>query len=582
MTADSRRDFIVLATSFAAAAAGLAQGVGPALPQSPSPSPSPTPSPTPTPAAPPAGKIDEITAHTLEEAERLLGISFTDAERAQILRTIGEHRELVASVARELPNDRSPACVFSPRLPGKPTPPSTATGDPNLLPTTAPSVPTSDDDIAFAPLTTLACWLRDQKLTSERLTSISLNRIDRFAPKLLCCITVTAELARAQAKRADEEIAAGQWRGPLHGIPYGLKDIVDTKGILTTWGAEPWADRVPQSDAWVTTRLADAGAVLVAKTAVGALAYGDIWQGGMCRSPWNLEKGSSGSSAGSASGVAAGLFGFAIGTETLGSIVSPSDRCGAAGLRPTFGRVARTGVMALVWSMDKIGALCRSIGDTALVLAAINGRDDGDASSVDVPFHFDPLQSPRGLRVGYDPMWCRDNPYAEVATATIEAAREEGCEVIEIGMPRINPSPTILALYAEAAAAFDAMTRSSTDDRLSWQADEAWPNTFRRARFISAVDLLQADRIRRGHMLEMYELFSQLDAVIAPPFAGNLLVHTNWTGQPCAVFRAGFSGTGEPQAMTVMSRIFDEGTALRVASALERRLGAWTRRPPLA
>ncbi|MDZ4829545.1 MAG: amidase [Phycisphaerae bacterium] len=570
----SRRDFVLLSTALAASAARSAIGDDP-------------PTSTPASASPPlpAPGTNDITTATLAEAERVLGITFTESERGQIVRTIGDHREVIASIrkAGELPNPLAPATVFRAALPTKSAERVTRIGNPDSLDFGAlPPLPTSDDDLAFASLHDLARWIRDRALTSARLTDVYLARIERFAPKLRCVITVTADLARQQAKAADDEIRRSHWRGPLHGIPYGLKDVIDTKDIKTTWGAEPWKDRVPTSDAWVTKKLADAGAVLVAKTAVGALAYGDIWHGGMCRSPWNIEKGSSGSSAGSASGVAAGLFGFAIGTETLGSIVSPSDRCGAAGLRPTFGRVGRTGAMALVWTMDKIGALCRSISDTAFVLAAINGYDVDDPSSIDERFHFDRAADASELRVGIDRNWFANNPYAKVASAALEAAKAEGCKIVEIKTPEIDPSPTILTLYAEAAASFDAMTRSNTDDQLSWQADEAWPNTFRRSHLISATDLVQADRIRRRTMEAMHDYFDAVDCVLAPPFAGGLLVHTNATGQPCAVIRGGFTDIGEPQAVTVMGRLFDEGTILRVASAIERRLGVWERRPTMA
>ncbi|MFO0827492.1 MAG: amidase [Phycisphaerales bacterium] len=567
----SRRSFVLLSTALAASAARLAIGQDSS-------------------SAPPAANAakpapTDVTVATIAEAERVLGIAFTDKEREQIVRSIGEHRELVASIANagELPNSLQPATVFRAALPERPAQLVTTAGDPSGLDAgAAPPLPSNDDDIAFAPLADLARWLRGGAITSERLTEIYLARIARLAPKLVCVVTVTADLAGAQAKQADAEIRAGRWRGPLHGVPYGLKDIVDTANIATTWGAEPWKSRVPTSDAWVTKKLADAGAVLVAKTAVGALAYGDVWFGGMCRSPWNLERGSSGSSAGSACGVAAGLFGFGIGTETLGSIVSPSDRCGAAGLRPTFGRVGRSGAMALVWSMDKIGALARSIGDTALVLAAINGLDPRDASSVEQPFFFDRARDARGLRIGVDPAWLRDNPYAKVASAAVDAARAEGCEIVEIKTPDVDPTPAIVTLYAEAAAAFDAMTRSNRDDELAWQADEAWPNIFRRTRLVSSVDLVQADRIRRRTMEAMHDFFAQVDCVLSPPFAGGLLVHTNATGQPCAVIRAGFNDAGEPQAVTVMGRLFDEGTLLRAALAIERRLAVWQRRPALS
>lgn len=553
-----------MATAFAASAAGLA-GAGQA----------------PAPAPPTAGASDDdaITAETIREAEKLHALVFTPAEREQILRTIDEQRKLVRSLVRDLPNELAPAVTFHPRLPGLATPRITADGDPRALPGSAPPLPDNPEDIAFAPLGHLARWVRDRAITSSRLTLIALDRIDRIAPRLHCCITVTRDLAVAQAAAADAEIAAGTYRGPLHGIPYGLKDIVDTAGIPTTWGAEPWKDRVPTEDAVVTRRLREAGAVLVAKTAVGALAYGDIWFGGTCRSPWNVEKGSSGSSAGSAAGVASGLFGFAIGTETLGSIVSPCDRCGCAGLRPTFGRVARSGVMSLVWSMDKVGVLARSIADTGLVLQAINGSDVNDPSSVDEPFTWSSDRDAKGLLVGYDPKWCRDNPYAESAAAAVEAARRAGCEVIEIGLPRIDPNPALITLYAEAASAFAEMTRSGADDTLSWQADEAWPNTFRMSRLLGAVDLVTGERLRRRLCHGMFDLFDQLHAVIAPPFAGGLLALTNLTGQPCAAVRAGFDPAGEPQAVTVMGRIYDEGTVLRVAAAIERELAIADRRP---
>lgn len=569
---ETRRDFLVLATALAASAAGLAQAA-------PRPATQDAPGATPASTAPDTAASDAITLDTIREAEKLHLVNFTQAEREQILRTIGEQSKLVRSLIRDLPNELAPAVTFSPRLPGLATPRITGEGNPRAMPATSPPLPSDPTDIAFAPLAHLACWLRDRSITSTRLTEIYLGRIDRLAPKLLCCITVTRELALAQAKEADAEIAAGRYRGPLHGVPYGLKDIVDTAGIPTTWGAEPWKDRVPQADAVVTRRLREAGAVLLAKTAVGALAYGDIWFGGTCKSPWNMAKGSSGSSAGSASGVTAGLFGFAIGSETLGSIVSPCDRCGCAGLRPTFGRVARTGVMSLVWSMDKVGVLARSIADTGFVLDAVNGGDVDDPSSVDEPFTWTHAQDAKGLLVGYDPKWCRDNPYAESARAAVEAARRAGCEVIEIGLPRIDPSPALITLYAEAAAAFTEMTRTNADDTLSWQADEAWPNTFRSARLLSAIDLVTGERVRRRLCRGMFDLFDQLHAVIAPPFAGGLLALTNLTGQPCAVVRAGFDPLGEPQAVTVMARIYDEGTALRVAAAVERELGVADRRP---
>ncbi|MFM8643335.1 MAG: amidase, partial [Phycisphaerales bacterium] len=408
---------------------------------------------------------------------------------------------------------------------------------------------------------------------------LSLARLERLNPVLRCAITVTPEQAMRRAEAMDVELAAGRPRGPLHGIPWMAKDILDTAGIATTWGAEPWKDRVPTRDAWVVSALERAGAVLVGKSAVGALAYGAIWFGGTCRNPWNPEQGSSGSSAGSASAVAAGIVPFALGSETLGSIVSPCLRCGASGLRPTFGRVPRTGCMSLVWSMDKIGPIARSVGDCGIVLAAINGTDRGDPSSVDRPFRWSMRQDARGLRVGWVPAWFEGEAGGPLRPA-IDALRDAGVQLVELQPPQVAASPLLIPLLAECAAAFEQLTRDGDDDSLSWQADEAWPNTFRRSWFIPAVELVQASRLRRRAMQAMHAWFGQVDAVVSPPFAGDILLLTNACGQPCAVARCGFADPKTPRAVTVMSRLFDEGTALRVAAAIEARLGE-SRRPAL-
>jgi Asp-tRNA(Asn)/Glu-tRNA(Gln) amidotransferase A subunit family amidase len=378
----------------------------------------------------------------------------------------------------------------------------------------------------------------------------------------------------------DAELAAGRVRGPLHGIPWAAKDILDTKGVRTTWGAEPWKDRVPDRDAWAVDAMDRAGAVLVAKTAVGALAYGDIWFGGRCRNPWKPDEGSSGSSAGSASAVAAGIVPFALGTETLGSIVSPCTRCGASGLRPTFGRIPRTGCMALVWSMDKIGPIARSAADCGIVLSQLVGTDAGDPACDERPFRWSMSQDARGLRIGFAKGWF-DGP-AEPLRPALDALRAAGAELVEIAPPDLDPTPLHVPLYCEAAAAFERLTRSGSDDALSWQADEAWPNTFRQSWFIPAIEMVQCSRYRRAVMERMHAWFGAVDAVVCPPFAGNLLTITNATGHPCAVARAGFGTDGMPLTVTVMSRLFDEGTALRAAQAIEERLAAGARRPAIA
>jgi len=323
-----------------------------------------------------------------------------------------------------------------------------------------------------------------------------------------------------------------------------------------------------------------AGAVLVAKTAVGALAYGDIWFGGRCRNPWKPDEGSSGSSAGSASAVAAGIVPFALGTETLGSIVSPCTRCGTSGLRPTFGRIPRTGCMALVWSMDKIGPIARSAADCGIVLSQLVGTDAGDPACEERPFRWSMSQDARGLRIGFAKGWF-DGP-AEPLRPALDALRAAGAELVEIAPPDLDPTPLLVPLYCEAAAAFERLTRSGSDDALSWQADEAWPNTFRQSWFIPAIEMVQCSRYRRAVMERMHAWFGAVDAVVCPPFAGNLLTITNATGHPCAVARAGFGTDGMPLTVTVMSRLFDEGTALRAAQAIEERLAAGARRPAIA
>jgi len=558
-----RREFLLRATAVAAAGASLASASG----------------------APAGTGGTPITDATLAEAEKLAGIAFTETERAQILRTVGELRtqlEARGKSALELSEGSAPAEVFRAALPGQDATPVTATGNPAVLPLlkiAGDRAPT-DDELAWAGIPTLAAMLRARMVTSERLARLALDRLERLNPTLLCAITVMREPAIERARAMDAELAAGQVRGPLHGIPWAAKDILDTKGVRTTWGAEPWKDRVPDRDAWAVDAMDRAGAVLVAKTAVGALAYGDIWFGGRCRNPWKPDEGSSGSSAGSASAVAAGIVPFALGTETLGSIVSPCTRCGTSGLRPTFGRIPRTGCMALVWSMDKIGPIARSAADCGIVLSQLVGTDAGDPACDERPFRWSMSQDARGLRIGFANGWF-DGP-AEPLRPALDALRAAGAELVEIAPPDLDPTPLLVPLYCEAAAAFERLTRSGSDDALSWQADEAWPNTFRQSWFIPAIEMVQCSRYRRAVMERMHAWFGAVDAVVCPPFAGNLLTITNATGHPCAVARAGFGTDGMPLTVTVMSRLFDEGTALRAAQAIEERLAAGARRPAIA
>jgi Asp-tRNA(Asn)/Glu-tRNA(Gln) amidotransferase A subunit family amidase len=429
-----------------------------------------------------------------------------------------------------------------------------------------------------------------------------LDRLERFDPKLRCVVTLTRDLALAQARQADLEIAAGKYRGPLHGIPWGAKDLVDTAGIPTTYGAEPYRNRVPSQDAAVVHRLHQAGAVLVAKLSMGALALNDIWFGGQTMNPWLPEEGASGSSAGPGAAIAAGLVAFAIGSETEGSIVSPAMRCGITGLRPTYGRVPRTGAMTLCWSLDKLGPMTRGVEDAMLVLQAINGPDPGDVASRPSHLDFDSAAPAQGLRIGYFPGWMKESPATDVDRAVLRDAAKLGMVPVEVALPDWPYGSLNLILFAEAAAAFEELTLSGGLDRLKVQVPDAWPNVFRQARFLSAVDFVQADRLRRAVALEMVRIFSQVDLLLVPSLRDEMLTIGNFTGHPSLTFRAGFVEVAEarsdwapdpahplpkfspprrvPHGVTLIGRLFDEGTLARAGLAFERALNVAVERPP--
>ena len=552
------------------------------------------------------GEASAITAAAIMGAEALAGITYTETERQLMLDNIAAQVELAQRRrAVRLPDDLGPATRFDPRLPGFAMPDQ---GPFRWEPPTAP-LPEDEDAIAFAPVTALAGWIRGGQLSAARLTQLYLARIERIAPRLECFAVVTAAAALRRAEVLDAMLARGEWLGPLHGIPYGMKDILDTACVETSWGAETHRGRVPTEDAFVTILLHEAGAVMLGKTTVGALAYGDIWHGGTTRNPWNIEEGSSGSSAGSASAVAAGLVGFAIGTETLGSIVSPSTRCGTTGLRPTFGRVSRRGAMPLCWSLDKIGPICRAAEDTALVLAALNQPDPADAFQIPVPFGYASARAVAGLRLGYyEQDFAADGAYP-LDRAALDAARSLGMEIVPLERPDLPYDALMSILFAEAAASFEDLTLSDRDDDLAWQESSAWPNAFRKARFLSAVDHVQLDRLRRRVMQVMDEAFRGVDAIIGPSLAGPMLVITNFTGHPCLCLRSGFrdsptrprlslarsrldlgeKAAGErtvgpsftvPHSISLWGRLFDEGTIVALGKALERALAVAGRRPP--
>ena len=538
---------------------------------------------------------EALAAGDLARAERIMGLEYTAAERQQILAEIEDQITAMHRVrALSHPNHLAPAQTFDPRLPEKDYGPQE--NFVNLAATPASNLPGDEVDIAFAPLTALSHWVQGSRISSLDLTEIYLKRIETHAPALECFVTVTADMARRQAIQADIELAAGKNRGPLHGIPFGLKDLMDVDGTPTTWGATPYKDRVAKGNAAVYDRLRAAGAVLLGKTTCGAIAYGDIWFGGVTRNPFNPLEGSSGSSAGSASATAAGLCGFAIGTETLGSIVSPSNRCGTTGLRPTFGRVSRVGAMALCWSLDKVGAICRSVEDTALVLAAINGFDRGDAGSLEMGFSYDGRKSLEGTRIGYMPAAFESDDATDVDNACLEAARSAGLNLVELALPELPYEAMVQYLIAEAAAAFEELTLSGKDDELVWQENRSWPNGWRTVRFLSAVDLINIDRLHRRVMGIMDQVFDQVEVIIGPNFAASMLTITNFTGHPQLALRGGFRELATrprfgghqqaegvthrvPQAFSVFGPLFGEGDVLRVGRLLEQELGVAGERP---
>jgi len=547
----------------------------------------------------------EVSPETFAEAEKLLQVEMTSTERnvaaASWRRTMAALYERRTGLRKfELPATAAPATRWNPVLPGLKAGPERerfvrSNGS-------AGPLPANDDEIAFAPVTRLSRWIQQKQLTSERLTNIYLKRIEQFDPQLRCVITLTRELALQQARRADAEIAAGKWRGPLHGIPWGGKDLLDTAGIPTTYGAEPFRNRVPDKDAAVVKRLQDAGAVLVAKLSLGALALNDIWFGGQTMNPWLLEEGASGSSAGPGAATAAGLVGFAIGSETGGSIVSPAMRCGITGLRPTYGRVPRTGAMTLCWSLDKLGPMTRTVEDAMLVLHAISGPDAGDLASVASKLDFDANTSVRGLRVGYFPMWMRQRPATEVDAAALAMAQKLGMHTVELTLPNWPYNSLNLILFAEAAAAFEEITLDGQVNELKAQVPDAWPNIFREARFLSAVDFVQTDRLRRRVAEEMARLFSEVDLLLVPSLRDEILTITNFTGHPSLTLRAGFVEVAKarsdwapdpnhplptfspprrvPHGVTLIGRLFDEGTLGSAGIALERAFSVAAERPP--
>jgi Asp-tRNA(Asn)/Glu-tRNA(Gln) amidotransferase A subunit family amidase len=529
-----------------------------------------------------------ITKKTITEAEKINHLNFTDAERTQMLERLNERLENYEKLrAIKLDNSVPPALYFDPRSPGTKThcrDRCTSTIEPIKLSNfPLPPVPTELEKMAFYPLTHLSMLIKMRKVTSKQLTEMCLRRLKRYDPYLHCVVTLTEELALTQAKRADDEMDQGIYRGPLHGIPWGAKDLLATKGIPTTWGAKPYEDQVIDTNATVVERLEEAGAVLVAKLSMGALAQGDVWFKEKTRNPWNLSEGSSGSSAGAGSAVAAGLVGFAIGTETLGSIVSPCKRCGITGLRPSFGRVSRYGAMALSWSMDKIGPICRTVEDCAVVFDAIKGPDCRDLSVVNEHFTWDPNAGIDGLKIGFlEATFDADEENKAGSEAVLEALRNLGLDLIPIKLPDYPVLDMAFLLRVEAAAAFDELMMSGLDELLVSQGDEAWPNTFRAARFVPAVEYIQANRIRTLIIQEMAELMENVDVYVAPANDRINLTLTNLTGHPTVVVPSGLSKEGVPNnSVTFTGRLYGEAEALTLAKAYQETTEFHLKHPPM-
>lgn len=511
----------------------------------------------------------KITKEQIDGAEKIIGLNFTDAEKDSMLDNLNEQLTNYENIRKiDLPNSIPPAIMFNPIPIGfqinHEQKPIKFSNYSNV------KLPLNKDDLAFYSIGELAHLIKTRKITSTELTKFFIERLKKYGPVLHSVITLTEERALAEAKKADEEIAKGIYKGMLHGIPYGVKDLLSTKKYKTTWGSVPFKEQLIDEDATVIKKLHEAGAVLCAKLTMGELAWGDVWFGGMTRNPWDTTKGSSGSSAGSASSVSAGLLPFAIGTETWGSIVSPSTVCGVSGLRPTYGRVSRNGAMALSWSMDKIGVIGRNAEDLAIVFNEIRGLDENDLSLIDAAFNYNPKVNFKKLKIGYlKNDFAKKYPFHDNDSIALNKLKELGAELIPIELPNIATEDLSFILSAEAGAAFDELTRNNKDDLLVRQIKNAWPNVFRSSRFIPAVEYINANRIRFLLIQEMKKLFDKIDLYVSPSWVGNNLLLTNLTGHPCVVVPNGFSKNGTPTSFTFIGNLFDEAKIVAVAKAFQ-------------
>ncbi len=531
-----------------------------------------------------------ITTETIAAAEEIAGLEFSDAEREMMVEDLTEQRDNFAALRDlDLPNDLPPALVFDPTMGG--VQPPAMPGRPIEWTPRDANLPSGEEDLAFASVADLASLLRSRKVTSRQLVELFLRRLKKYDPVLHAVVTLTEERALERADQADRELDAGAWRGPLHGVPYGAKDLLAVRGYPTTWGATPYRDQVIDLDAAVVEKLDAAGAVLVAKLTLGALAWGDVWFGGKTRNPWTVEQGSSGSSAGPGAAVAAGLVPFAIGSETLGSIVSPSTRNGVTGHRPTFGLVSRYGAMTLSWSMDKLGPMARSAEDCALVFEAIRGADSRDPATVEAPFPFRQDFDVRTLQIGYYASAFEDDYVNKDADRrTLDVLRGMGIDLKPIELPHDLPVDAMLStLSVEAAAAFDALTLNRGIDTMVRQTEDAWPHVFRTARFVPAVEFIQASRARSRLMRQTSEALDGIDVFVTPSYGGKVLSITNLTGHPCVCVPNDFktlddgalSARRAPASISFVGGLYKDAEVLSVAKAYQEATEYHRRRPPI-
>ena len=520
----------------------------------------------------------EISKNDIISSEKILGIEFSSSERDSLINTVARRLEQYKALREiDIPNNISFPLFYDPLPIGM----KISQGKDNFQFRDIKTLrPDNLEKCAFMTIPQLAYLIRTKQVSSEELTRMYLDRLKRYQNDLQCVVTLTEELAIEQARKADLEISNGKYLGLLHGIPWGAKDLLSVPNYKTTWGAVPFKDQIIDEKGTVVKKLEEAGAVLVAKLTLGALAWGDVWFGGKTKNPWNLEQGSSGSSAGPGSATSAGLVGFSIGSETWGSIISPSTRNGVTGLRPSFGTVSRSGAMALSWTMDKLGPMTRSVEGAAIVFETIRGKDNIDRTVKDIQFKYPKVEDLKKLRVGYIASAFNDSVVSENDKASFEIIQSLGLNLIPIELPNFPTGSLSFILQAEAAAAFDELTRTNQDDLMVRQIKNAWPNVFREARFIPAVEYINANRARSLLNQEMANLMEKVDVYLIPSYYGDNLLRTNLTGHPCVVVPNGFNDKGSPTSISFIGNLYNDGNVLAVAKAFQEASDWHKKYPP--